>query len=357
MEIKKLTPRQSLIKAYLRVNSIPNDSNTLDNAFYAELLHIIGLTEIKSGSKKLIERKKECDREPGSLIENTILQLDSHDKISRLPEPMQFGKTHAERLLNVSLELTITWLNRILFLKLLEAQLISYQKGDPEFGFLNASKVNGYDDLDKLFFWAMARKPDERNFAITQLFGKVPYLNSSLFEPTELEQVTIFISNLEHDTSIHILSPTVLKDNTGKKRKGSNDIEIKDLKNLVTNVLNKNQITEKTSFIFFLLMVGSEIKSFVTSWKGEYLNYGNWLAEPRTTEWFDPVPRIIIREVMAKEKYLRHLLTGNVYFPNSRTIILICLIVYFSYFCAPYQIENVEKNLRYRDWYYLRSWQ
>jgi adenine-specific DNA-methyltransferase len=30
----------------------------------------------------------------------------------------------------VALELTITWINRILFLKLLEAQLLTYHKGD-----------------------------------------------------------------------------------------------------------------------------------------------------------------------------------------------------------------------------------
>ncbi|MFM6133289.1 MAG: hypothetical protein ACKPCP_03805, partial [Sphaerospermopsis kisseleviana] len=51
-----------------------NDSNTLDKGFYSELLHIIGLTEIKEGSKKLIQRKKEPERNVGSLIENAIIQ-------------------------------------------------------------------------------------------------------------------------------------------------------------------------------------------------------------------------------------------------------------------------------------------
>ena len=129
-----------------------NDSNTLDKAFYSELLHIIGLTETKAGSKKLIERKKEGSRDPGSLIENTILQLDTRDKISRLQKPSQFGESQAERLFNVSLELVITWLNRVLFLKLLEAQLIRYHRGDPEYAFLNSSRIDGYDDLDNLFF-------------------------------------------------------------------------------------------------------------------------------------------------------------------------------------------------------------
>ena len=34
-----------------------NDSNTLDKGFYTELLHLIGLEEIKDGSKKIIQRK------------------------------------------------------------------------------------------------------------------------------------------------------------------------------------------------------------------------------------------------------------------------------------------------------------
>ena len=33
-----------------------NDSNSLDTKFYVELLHIIGLEEIKDGGKKLIKR-------------------------------------------------------------------------------------------------------------------------------------------------------------------------------------------------------------------------------------------------------------------------------------------------------------
>jgi adenine-specific DNA-methyltransferase len=72
-----------------------NDSNSLDKRFYSELLHIIGLTETKEGSKKLIERNKEGQRNTGSILEDAIIQLDSLDKISGLDRPSQFGNTHA----------------------------------------------------------------------------------------------------------------------------------------------------------------------------------------------------------------------------------------------------------------------
>ncbi|MEA5616400.1 TaqI-like C-terminal specificity domain-containing protein [Cronbergia sp. UHCC 0137] len=196
-----------------------NDSNTLDKTFYSELLHIIGLTETKEGSKKLIQRQKESERNTGSLIENAIIQLDSLDKISRLEKSEQFGETYQDKLFNVSLQLSITWINRILFLKLLEAQLIKYHKNDQSFGFLNLDKVKNYDDLNSLFFSVLARKPNERNESVKKLFSNVPYLNSSLFEPTDIEQVTIFLSNLR-DENLPIFSSSVLKDSNGKKRTG-----------------------------------------------------------------------------------------------------------------------------------------
>ncbi|HEY8689359.1 MAG TPA: TaqI-like C-terminal specificity domain-containing protein [Chitinophagaceae bacterium] len=198
-----------------------NDSNSLDKRFYTELLHIIGLTETKEGSKKLIERNKEGQRNSGSLLEDAIIQLDSLDKINRLDRPGQFGSTQQERLFNVGLELSITWINRILFLKLLEAQLITYHKGDKSYSFLSLDKIKNYDDLNSLFFQVLARKYADRNQDVKKAFEKVPYLNSSLFEPTEIEQVTLFISNLKDDKTIPVISSTVLKNDQGKKRTGN----------------------------------------------------------------------------------------------------------------------------------------
>ncbi len=196
-----------------------NDSNSLDKTFYTELLHIIGLTETKEGGKKLIQRKKEGERNAASLIESAIFQLDNLDKISRLDKPSQFGGNNAERLFNVALELSITWINRILFLKLLEAQLIKYHKGDQSFAFLNCEKVQNFDDLNNLFFSVLARKEIDRNEEVKKQFVNIPYLNSSLFEPTGIEHACLFISQLK-DMKLPLLSSTVIKNNNGQKRTG-----------------------------------------------------------------------------------------------------------------------------------------
>lgn len=205
-----------------------NDSNSLDKSFYTELLDIIGLSETKEGSKKIIGRNKEGERNSGSILEDAIIQLDSLDKISRLDNPNHFGATNEERLFNIALELSITWINRILFLKLLEAQLISYHKrdyhttnGDKSYSFLNFNKIKNFDDLNSLFFQVLARRFEERNADVKQAFQKVPYLNSSLFEPTEIEQQTLFISNLKDDKTLPVLPSTVLKNEQGKKRTGN----------------------------------------------------------------------------------------------------------------------------------------
>ena len=197
-----------------------NDSNSLDKGFYGELLHIMGLSETKEGGKKVIGREEEGKRNIGSLIENAVNELDSLDKISRLDRPSQYGDTMQERLFNVALELSITWMNRILFMKLLEAQLIKYHKGNTQYEFLNTEKIQSYDDLNSLFFKVLARKLSDRGVTTKELFDRVPYLNSSLFEPTELEHTTLFVSNLGDSRQLPIYSATVLKDSNGKRRTG-----------------------------------------------------------------------------------------------------------------------------------------
>ena len=212
---KILSPQHLLKLPFL------NDSNTLDKGFYAELLHIIGLTETKNGGQVFIERPKEDQRNEGTMLEETIAKLSSLNKIHQLRNAAAYGETYEERLFNVALELNITWVNRILFLKLLEAQLISYHKGDASFAFLNFSKINEYDILERLFFEVLAKDYSQRNKEIAAVYANIPYLNSSLFEPTELEHNALLISNLPDDKTIPILSTTVLKDAQGKRRVGA----------------------------------------------------------------------------------------------------------------------------------------
>ncbi len=203
---------------------VANDSNSLNRGFYSELLHIIGLGERTEKGKKLIERKALADRDSGSLLENAIARIQAKGLLYNIRNASEYGATQDEQLFSIGLELVIVWLNRILFLKLLEAQLIGYHGGDTSYRFLNNRTITDYDVLDALFFEVLARPVDDRADEMKQKFPTVPYLNSSLFEQSEIERsITLSMSGLKNDAVMNLLGATVLKENSGKKRTGTMD--------------------------------------------------------------------------------------------------------------------------------------
>jgi hypothetical protein len=217
----KLVDLYKILSAkHLLKKPFANDSNSLNKEFYTELLHIIGLEENKEGSKKIIRRKQEKERDEGSLLENTITILKVRDKLKQIENPTHYGDDEETRLFSVALELCITWLNRILFLKLLEGQLIKYHRGDEAQSFLNVKRVADYDELNELFFEVLAVPVDRRQKSTKEKFRELPYLNSSLFEETELESATIVVSELKGRFEIPMYSSTVLKDAKGKRAAG-----------------------------------------------------------------------------------------------------------------------------------------
>ena len=190
-----------------------NDSNSLNTKFYSELLYIIGLEEVveKDSKKHIITRRKEVERNQASLLENTITILDSEDWLDNVKDRYSFGKNRQEQLFGVALALTIGWANRILFLKLLEAQLVKYHKGDQSYAFMRPSVIPDYDELNKLFFQVLAKRITDRSESINTKYSKVPYLNSSLFEISPLERQTIRISSLDN-SELPLFNGTVLRD-------------------------------------------------------------------------------------------------------------------------------------------------
>jgi hypothetical protein len=197
-----------------------NDSNTLNKEFYTELLHILGLQEVKEKGKRLIRRKPQGERDEASMLENAANILKVRQKLAFVASPEQYGATEEEQLFSIALELCITWLNRILFLKLLEGQLIAYHQGDRSFAFLNAERVRDFDELEELFFEVLAVRVDQRSESVHAKFGAVPYLNSSLFEESDLERAALHITALKGRLDLPLYSATVLKDGGGRRRTG-----------------------------------------------------------------------------------------------------------------------------------------
>lgn len=213
---KNLIPLLKILSPYhlLKVK-FADDSNTLDNLFYKELLHIIGLEEVKESGKLIIRRKKD-DRNEASLLENAIEQIKTVG-LHKITDRSNLGANSDENYFNVALELCITWMNRILFLKLLEGQLVSYHLGDKEFRFLNSDMIFDYDELAKLFHKVLAVDFPSRKPEIQSKYFRVPYLNSSLFEISELEDQTIKVNELDNSLLLDLMNNSVLKE---QKKKG-----------------------------------------------------------------------------------------------------------------------------------------
>lgn len=109
----------------------------------------------------------------------------------------------------------ILWLNRILFLKLIESNLVRFND-DKNLKFLNFKKIPDFDKLSELFFEVLAKEKSTRK---KSEFAYLPYLNSSLFEKQSIEN-TLEISSLSNDLKLFYYKNTVLKDDKCKAKKG-----------------------------------------------------------------------------------------------------------------------------------------
>ncbi|EJD1795272.1 Eco57I restriction-modification methylase domain-containing protein [Campylobacter coli] len=183
-------------KDFLLSEFNPNDANSLNNAFYKELLYILGLYESKQNSKLIIAKSQESEEEQGTFYTaiNSKLKEENFETI---------------------LKLLILWLNRILFLKLIESNLVRFND-DKNLKFLNFKKIPDFDKLSELFFEVLAKEKSTRK---KSEFAYLPYLNSSLFEKQSIEN-TLEISSLSNDLKLFYYKNTVLKDDKCKTKKG-----------------------------------------------------------------------------------------------------------------------------------------
>lgn len=183
------------------------DHNHLDTKFYNELLYLMGVEEKRVGQLDVIQRLSEKKRQQFSLLEQTIWHLS------------ELG-VNEDNLYDTAMGLVILWINRILFLKLLETQLVNFNGGNQQYKFLSPTGkepalVDSYHALFDLFFKVLSKTDEERDAKIRSRYARVPYLNSALFEVSGLEKQYFTINALPHGP-VKVFSATVLKDNNGK---------------------------------------------------------------------------------------------------------------------------------------------
>ncbi len=165
------------------------DANTLNKDFYEELLYILGLEEQNEKGKILIK---------SSRTQNSL-----SDALKKKYENLDDEEVMA---------LLIAWNNRILFLRLLESLLFSFEHFKNPF--LTTENFKDFNALNTLFFEVLAKKNNERFPEIKQdkILEKIPYLNSSLFDKTPLELKGYEIKLLDNK-KLEIYKNSVLKKN------------------------------------------------------------------------------------------------------------------------------------------------
>ena len=197
-DFKSLKPVfKAFHKDFLLDEFNPNDANSLNSAFYEELLYILGLCEVKESSKLLIK--------PSSQSANTLYNAI----LAKLPQ----DKQGFERVMSF----VVLWLNRILFLKLIEANLVRFND-DESLKFLNPNKVRNFKALSQLFFEILAKKPKGR---ANSTLDYLPYLNSALFQKQAIEREMLDISALDDNATLPYFAKTQIKDKNAKKKVGS----------------------------------------------------------------------------------------------------------------------------------------
>ncbi len=163
------------------------DANTLNKDFYEELLYILGLEEQNDKGKILIKQSR-TENSLSDALKEPYKSLDDEEVMALL----------------------IAWNNRILFLRLLESLLISFKHFEKPF--LTIENFTNFNALNTLFFEVLAKKNNERLKEIKEnkILGKIPYLNSSLFDKTPLELKGHEIKLLDNK-SLEIYPKSVLK--------------------------------------------------------------------------------------------------------------------------------------------------
>lgn len=181
----KILSREFLLKEgyYAEVKT-----NILNNDFYQELLYIMGLKEKKEKQKVVIEIDHSIENSLACQVYDIYVNDKGYDG-TRYSENLAIDKTF---------ELIIIWINRLLFIKLFEGQLITFNSSNEEYKILDSSKIKNFQDLQNLFFNVLGKKKrDDSEFY--KLFSEIPYLNSSLFEQQEIEQQDININTIKNE--------------------------------------------------------------------------------------------------------------------------------------------------------------
>lgn len=216
-----LTAFKLLSPEHLVKRPFDNGTGSFNQRFYDELLWIIGLRETptaKIGPR--IDRLPQDERLEGSLLEDTIQQLQARNVLGSGDDWTDYGANEDEQLFAVGLDLCLTWINRIFLLKVLEGQLRNCYPDEPPRPFLSVRCIDNFASLSELFA-TLTIPVEQRSVDAINRFGRVPHLGSSLFDKTDLEQKTLTVDALTATLELPLFGQTALRSSPNEPQTGS----------------------------------------------------------------------------------------------------------------------------------------
>ncbi len=233
-----------LSDSYLFDKADTVEKNSLDKRFYNELLYIIGLCETKQSSKTIYKQ-----------IENNFSFLALTQKAITKKDK----KISAEKLYELSIELVLLWINRLIFIQLYSSILVKYK-------IINKPILNDetttFDQIEMLFCEVL-----QGNYE-TSTFEHIPYINSSLFLQEQCESI-VSINQLNNEIKCTPFDKTVLQ----KEQINENDNILKYLIKFLNScdvVADDNFATSNTKPLINPSILGKIFEKFNGYKDGSY---------------------------------------------------------------------------------------
>jgi hypothetical protein len=176
----------------------------LDEAFYAELLHIIGLRESAAGARRTLARLAPHERMRGSLIELALARIEAHSGTDA-------ARQEDERFA-LALRLCIAWISKLVFLKVLQTRWLTLHDGDPAYAFLNIGQLPTFRELEALCNALF----DTGQGTQLARFAHLPRFDGSLFEPSDIDPRLLDTSALDDAVPLPLYAGTALDRATGE---------------------------------------------------------------------------------------------------------------------------------------------
>jgi hypothetical protein len=167
----------------------------LDPDLYSGLLQIVGLQETVVLGRTVVARRAARDRMPGALVELAIACMATRETQTANAHEETAPQDREAHTFHTALRISIAWIARVVFLKLLEARLLALHDHDPAYAFLRSERIRTFTELDTVCREVLGGDAHENR--APRRFAHLPRFEGAMFEPADLAGLAITLGSLD----------------------------------------------------------------------------------------------------------------------------------------------------------------